>query len=131
VSAEPKKEKSDLGERTAAFGEAIIALSKGIPDITRNRPLIRQLVAAGTSIGANYREADDASSDRDFVCKMSICRKEASETEYWLRMVVAAEPECKQQARKLYKEVRQLHLIFARIVRDMNRRIEDAEKRKA
>jgi len=125
----PRKERSDLGERTALFGEAVIALSK-IPDVTRNRPLIRQIVASGTSVGANYREADDASSDRDFSYKMSLCRKEASETTYWLRMLAKAEPACREKARELWREAKELNLIFARIVRDMQRRIKDADKRK-
>ena len=72
VSKSGSGKKSDLGERTTQFGAATIRLSKKIPDVTRNRPLIRQMVAAGTSIGANYREADDASSDRDFCYKVSI-----------------------------------------------------------
>ena len=92
---------------------------------------IRQLVAAATSVGANYNEADDASSDRDFCYKMAICRKEASETKYWLRMVATAEPACKQDARELWREAKQLHLIFAKIVRDMQRRIEDSEARQS
>jgi len=125
VSPGSGKQKSDLGERTTRFGQAILGLAKKIPDVTANRPLIRQVVAAGTSIGANYREADNASSDRDFCYKMAICRKEASETTYWLRMVATAEPACKQEARSLWREARELHLIFAKIVRDMQRRLEE------
>ncbi|HUU42251.1 MAG TPA: four helix bundle protein, partial [Planctomycetota bacterium] len=80
MSEAGKAKKSDLGDRSARFAEGVIRLVKKIPDVTRNRPLIRQIVSSGTSIGANYREADDASSDRDFLYKMAICRKEASET---------------------------------------------------
>jgi four helix bundle protein len=123
------RKKYNLGERTARFGEAIIRLGKKVPDVTANRPVIRQLIAAGTSVGANYKEADDGSSDRDFCYKIGICRKEASETEYWLRMAAAAEPACKQEARELWREAKQLHLIFARIFRDMKRRIEEEAQR--
>jgi four helix bundle protein len=130
MSETPARKKFDLGERTALFGEAALKLAKKIPDVTANRPVIRQLVAAATSVGANYNEADDASSDRDFCYKMAICRKEASETKYWLRMVATAEPACKQEARELWREAKQLHFIFAKIVRDMQRRIVESEGRK-
>ena len=129
MSEESGKKKYDLGERTARFGEAVLRLAKKIPDVTANRPVIRQLVAAATSVGANYNEADDASSDRDFCYKMAICRKEASETKYWLRLVATAEPACKQDARELWREARQLHLIFAKIVRDMQHRLNDEGQR--
>lgn len=130
MSEELGKKKYDLGERTARFGEAIIRLAKKVPDVTANRPVIRQLVAAGTSVGANYNEADDASTDRDFCWKIGTCRKEASETKFWLRMVATAEPACKQEARELWREANQLHLIFARIYRKMRRRLDEGDKRK-
>jgi len=129
MSERPTRKKFDLGERTARFAEATLRLAKNIPDVTANRPIIRQLVASATSIGANYSEADDAPTDRDFCYKMAICRKEASETKYWLRMVATAEPACKQEARELWREARQLHLIFAKIVRDMQRRLNEEEQR--
>jgi four helix bundle protein len=119
----------DLRERLAQFAEAIIRLAKTIPDVTANRPLIRQIVAAGTSVGANYEEADNAASDRDFCHKMSICRKEASETRYWLRMLAAAEPECAAEARRLYREADEFSRIFSKIVNDMQRRLQDEQKR--
>ena len=130
MSEGPGKKKYDLGERTARFGEAIIRLAKKIPDVTANQPVIRQLVAAGTSVGANYCEADDASTDPDFCWKVGTCRKEASETKFWLRMVATSEPACKQEARELWREASQLHLIFARIYRKMKRRLDEEEKRK-
>ncbi len=124
-----ERKKFDLGERTAKFGEAVIRLAKKVPDVTANRPVIRQLVAAATSIGANYCEADDASTDPDFCWKIGTCRKEASETKFWLRMVATSEPACKQEARELWREANQLHLIFARIFRKMKRRLEEEDKR--
>lgn len=81
----------DLEERTALFGEAIIAFAKTIPRDVVTLPLISQLVRAGTSIGANYCEADDAVSRKEFLQKINTCQKEAKETKHWLRMVVAAE----------------------------------------
>ena len=79
--------KYDLEERTAKFGERIIDLCKRIPKNTVNNPIISQLVRAGTSIGANYSEANGASSRKDFANKIFICKKEAIETKYWLRML--------------------------------------------
>src|SRR5438105_4136184 len=81
----------DLSERTASFGEAVIAFSKRVPKNVVTLPLISQLVKSGTSIGANYGEADEAVSKKDFRCKIGTCKKEARETKHWLRMIVAAE----------------------------------------
>ena len=78
----------DLEERTALFGEKIIRFAKDIQVNVISRPLINQLVRAGTSVGANYLEADDAESKKDFRHKISICRKESKEVRHWLRMLV-------------------------------------------
>jgi four helix bundle protein len=107
----------DLHERTACFGENIIAFAKSLPQDRVLAPLIPQLVRAGTSVGANYCEADDVVSKKEFFHKNGTCKKEARETKYWLRMIVAAEPFCKDNARKLWQEAKELHLIFASIFR--------------
>ena len=107
----------DLEERTARFGEAIIAMVKRIPKNAVTIPLISQLVRAATSIGANYCEADDAVSKKDFRYRISICKKEARESKYWLRMIAAAEEGTKQEARRQWQEAKELHLIFASIWR--------------
>jgi four helix bundle protein len=112
-----EKKKYDLEERTARFGEAIIAFAKGIERNVVTNPLIGQLVRAGTSVGANYCEADDAVSKKDFRHIVSICKKEARETKYWLRMIAAAEDSAKQSARVHWQEAKELHLIFASIWR--------------
>jgi four helix bundle protein len=72
----------DLEERTALFGEAVIEFCLSLPASPVTAPIINQLVRAGTSIGANYCEADEAESKRDFRHKIAICRKEAKETKY-------------------------------------------------
>jgi len=107
----------DLEERTARFGEAVIAFAKTIPLNVVNSPLISQCVRAATSVGANYCEADDAVSKKDFRHKISICKKEARETKHWLRMIAKAQPDLKSPARGLWQEAKELHLIFAAIVR--------------
>ena len=113
----PKQEphEHDLDERTARFGEAIIAFAKKIPPIPVNVRIIEQLVDAGTSVGANYNEADDAESKKDFRHKIAICKKEARESKFWLRMAASAEPRLKDEARMLWQEAKELHLIFGRI----------------
>src|SRR6266566_3364168 len=112
-----KPVKYDLEERTARFGEAIIRFAKKIPQNPVNNRLIDQLVGAGTSIGANYCEADDAVSKRDFRNKIGTCRKEAKETKFFLRMVATAEESLCAEARILWQEAKELHLIFCSIYR--------------
>jgi four helix bundle protein len=107
----------DLEERTARFGEAVIHFARAVAKNPVSTPLISQLVRAGTSVGANYCEADDAVSKKDFKNKIGICRKEARETKLWLRLIAAAEPDLKTEARKLWLEAKELHLIFAAIWR--------------
>jgi four helix bundle protein len=107
----------DLGERTALFGEAIVSFARKIPGSPVNLPLISQWVRSGTSIGANYCEADDAESKKDFRHKIGICRKESKETRHWLRMIAAADERMKDEARTLYKEAKELNLIFGKIRR--------------
>ena len=65
-------------------------------------PLISQLVRAGTSVGANYCEADDAVSKKDFRHMISICKKEARESKYWLRMIAAAEDNTKARRTRFF-----------------------------
>ena len=118
VREEPEmKPVYDLEERTARFGEAVIDFAKAIPQNAVTNRLISQLVGAATSVGANYVEADDAVSKKEFLKSIGTCRKEARETKHFLRMAVRSVPELKQQARKLWMEARELHLIFSKIWR--------------
>jgi four helix bundle protein len=107
----------DLLERTACFGEAIVRFAKRIPLSPVNDRLISQLVGAGTSVGANFCEADDAVSGKDFRNKIGTCKKESRETMYFLRMIAAAENDLKTDARKLWQEAKELNLIFGAIWR--------------
>ena len=102
----------DLEERTAVFGERIVRFSKKIPRDPTNNRLIDQLVGAGTSVGANYREANEAVSKKDFNYPISRCVTEAKETKFFLRMVVASEPRLADEARPLYREAHELLCIF-------------------
>jgi len=102
----------DLEERTAKFGETIINFCNKIPLTPITRPLITQLVKAGTSVGANYCEADDAESKEDFKHKIGIAKKEARECKHFLRMFETAVPSVKKEAGTIWKEARELNLIF-------------------
>ncbi|GEM_PF-2463798 len=118
ASEKPKPDKVyDLLERTATFGEAIIRFSKRIPRGPGNDRLIGQLVGSGTSIGANYCEADDAVSKKDFKHKIGIFCQEAKERKFWLRMTGTAQESLRIDARQLWKEVSELHLILCAIFR--------------
>lgn len=105
----------DLEERTAQFGEAIIDLCAHIKMGTITTPLVNQLVRLGTSIGANYCEANNASSKKDFRNKIFICKKECQETKHWLRMLIRALPEEKEPINRLWKECQELTMIFQKI----------------
>jgi four helix bundle protein len=107
----------DLKERTAKFGESIIGFAKQIPKNPVTIPLITQITRSGTSVGANYHEADCAETKRDFEHKLGICKKEANETKHWLRMIAAAIPDLTDASRVLWQEAHELTLIFSASVR--------------
>ena len=107
----------DLAKRTTAFAKSAILFARSIKRDAVTTPLIRQFVRSSTSIGANYCEADDAVSRKEFHCKIAICKKEARETKYWIELLVTAEPRAKEKAKSLWIEAKELHLIFTAIAR--------------
>lgn len=113
------KKTYDLEERTAIFGEDIIVFAKTLKRDDINRPLISQIVRSGTSIGANYMEADAAESKRDFKHKISLVKKETKETKHWLRMIAKANPQRKEELKVLWNEGQELTLIFSAILNKM------------
>lgn len=115
VSSEEKV--FDLVERTARFGEAVIRLGKQVKPTTVSRPVVSQLVRSATSIGANYAEARAAQSGRDFDHKIGLCKKEASETMYWLRMMMTVEPAASDECGALEREAHELVMIFSAILK--------------
>ena len=115
----------DLEERTARFGEAVVDFGSAIPRDPVTDRIISQLVGAGTSVGANYVEADDSVSKKEFLKCVGTCRKGGRETKHFLRMAVRAVPELKPDARKLWLEAKQLHLVFAKIWRSGKQRREE------
>lgn len=108
--------KYDLDERLAGFSEKLIVLCKKIPKNIVTDPIISQLIRSGTSVGANYSEANGASSKLDFKNKIYICKKESIETKYWLRLLSKASPEVAEDCRSLWKECHEYTLIFSKIV---------------
>jgi four helix bundle protein len=107
----------DFEERTARFGEAIVRFSKRIPRSPTNDRLISQLVGAGTSVGANFCEASDSVSRKDFRHSAKRCIKEAKETRFFLRMVATSETSLGEEARALYRESTELIRILASMCR--------------
>ncbi|MFZ1935097.1 MAG: four helix bundle protein [Thermoguttaceae bacterium] len=107
----------DLGERTARFGENVVEFAGSVKLTPITSPLINQLVRAATSIGANYCEASEAGSDKEFWYRISISNREARETTYWLRMLARAISPRRDRIRELWKEAHELNLIFAAIFR--------------
>ncbi len=117
----PNDKKWDLEERTAKFGEDIIKFAKRVPVTLVTQRLIPQLVGAGTSVGANYCEADDAESGQDFRHKIGICKKESREAKHFLRMIAVAVAELAGEARILWQEAKELNLIFNAIYKKVKK----------
>ncbi|MBI5619999.1 four helix bundle protein [Candidatus Gottesmanbacteria bacterium] len=105
----------DLEDRTMQFAEGVIEYCKSIRHDTVITPLVSQLVRSASSIGANYQEANGAASKRDFRNKIFVCKKEAMETKYWLRLLAKATGQEVDVCRKLWKEAHELTLIFSKI----------------
>lgn len=112
--------KYNLEERTSVFSEKVIEFCRKIKQDAITRPVIAQLVRSATSIGANYCEANNASSKKDFRNKIFICKKEAQETKYWIRLIAKSSPEIKEEARVLWQENQELTLIFQKIVNSLD-----------
>ena len=111
----------DLEERTARFSEEIIDLVKKVKKDLFNESIIKQLIRCGDSVGANYCEAINASSRKDFRNKIYICKKEVNEVKYFLRLLAKTNSEFKIGLRILWKEAQELNLIFQKIVNTINK----------
>jgi four helix bundle protein len=109
--------KYDLETRTTQFSSELIIFCRSCPKDIITIPLINQLIRSGTSIGANYREANGGSSKKDFQNKIFICKKESKETLYWLELIgkSAEDVKIQEKARKLWQEAKEFILIFGKI----------------
>jgi four helix bundle protein len=109
--------KYDLEERTARFAEGIVDLVRTIRQDATNKRIIEQLVGAAGSVGANYCEATEAESKKDFIHKVGIAKKEIKESKHWLRLLARSNSERDNDIRQHWKEAHELLLIFAKISR--------------
>lgn len=112
------KKKFDLEDRTLAFAINIVDFAKLLPQDIINKPIVSQVVRSGTSIGANYCEANEANSKKDFVNKIAIAKKETNETKFWLKLIATTLGQYKIRALELFREAQELNLIFAAIIRN-------------
>jgi four helix bundle protein len=108
-----------LEERTFRFAKDTLLLCKSLKQDSISSPLISQIVRSCTSIGANYQEANGASSRKDFQNKIYICKKESQETKHWLKLLKVLYPERSVELLTLYDECQQFVMIFQKITTTM------------
>ena len=113
----------NLEDRTLEFGKRIIRLAKALPKNSINFRLIDQVIRSGTSLGSNYREANETETKKDFQFRMRICRKEGKETIYWLQLITEANPELEEKLKPLLQETQELVKIFAAILEKTKNKI--------
>jgi four helix bundle protein len=122
-NSKQKKHDFDLEDRTLEFAKRITRLCKALPKNLINNPLINQIVRSGCSIGANYREANDALSKKDFLHRIRITRKETKETRYWLKIIVEANPDFSVKMVDLLQESLELKKIFSAIIDKSDKKV--------
>jgi len=110
------KNKFDLEERTTEFAKRVIRLCRSLPKDSINNRLTGQITGSAGSVGANYREANDALGKKDFLHRLKISRKEAKETMHWLEIIEEANPEFKIRMQELKQEARELKNILSAII---------------
>lgn len=108
--------KYDLQERTLKFAKDIIQFCKKLPRNIINDELIKQLIKASGSGGANYIEANESLSKKDFYHRIRICRKESKESRYWLRLIISANSKFEKDADPYDQESLELTRIFGSII---------------
>ena len=117
-----KPKKFDLEERTTKFGKNVIIAIKKVKINSINKRIIEQLTGSSGSIGANYSEANEAESKKDFIHKISISKKEAKETNHWLKLLKTSNPEISSDIDILLQENKELVLIFSKIISSSRKR---------
>ena len=107
----------DLEDRTLSFAKEVIKFVNGLPKTIANIEIIKQLIRSSSSVGANYREANEALSKKDFLLRIKISRKEAKESAYWLRLINETNSlEYYNEAQRLMQEAIELKKIFSSII---------------
>jgi len=105
----------EIEKRTLKFAVQIIRLSASLPNTPEPRVIRTQITKCGSSVGANYREANRSRSKADFKNKIAICESEASETQFWLKIIIEAGWKTKEQVTAEYEECSELLAIFTSI----------------
>jgi four helix bundle protein len=108
--------KFDLETRTARLAANILIFTKSVPRTIQCTEIVRQVVRSAGSVGANYIEANEALSRKDFIFRIKICKKEAKETIFWLRLLLNMEVSLERIAMPLIQEASELIRIFVKIV---------------
>ena len=106
----------DLADRTFLFTKHVVALTKTLPRTIANVEFVKQLIRSAGSVGANYIEANEALSKKDFTMRIKICRKECKESHYWLRLVEGKGEGFDSARDALVKEAIELMKIFNAII---------------
>jgi len=119
----------DLEERTTKYAKRVIRLCRELPKNPVNNRLTGQVAGSAGSVGANYREANDALGDKDFLHRVRIARKEAKESIHWLELIEEANPEFKLRMRDLKQEAIELKNILSSIIINRQKNI-NKEKNK-
>ncbi|MFA6016744.1 MAG: four helix bundle protein [Patescibacteria group bacterium] len=115
--------KYQLEGRVEKFSENIIDLIKKVRINITNKNIVSQLIRSATSIGANYFEANGSSSKKDFINKIAIAKKEAIETQYWLRMLNKTDDYLEEEIIKLWDEAKQIGMILSKIISNVRKTI--------
>ncbi len=110
-----KEFSKDLEKRTRRFAVRIIRLSTKLPNTPEGRVIRNQITKSGTSVGANYREANRARRKADFKNNIKICESEASETQYWIEVILDTKWLSREEANADYEECSELLAIFTSI----------------
>ncbi|HBQ50528.1 hypothetical protein A3B42_00470 [Candidatus Daviesbacteria bacterium RIFCSPLOWO2_01_FULL_38_10] len=116
MNNDQKSKKFDLEERTLNFAKKIIDLVKILPKNSVNFEHISQIVRSSGSMGANYREANDALGKKDFYMRIKICRKESKETKFWLELILHNNTGLANQIEPLISEASEFIKIFSAIL---------------
>lgn len=111
-----KSKRYDLEERTLRFAKNVIQFVKTLPRTIANNEIVKQVVRSSGSVGANYIEANEALSKKDFVMKVKICRKEAKESAYWLKLLETRDNAGENERTALIDEATPLTKIFNAII---------------
>ena len=115
-----ENKKYDLEDRTLRFAKACIDLCKLLVKDAVNIELLSQFIRSSGSVGANYREANDSTTKKDFYYRIGICRREAKESKYWLELILHSNQKLSDKVEPLVDEALQLARIFASIVKGNN-----------